>query len=61
MASIKQMVEEIIFKNNLTQKEFALRYGFEESQVARWLAEKTQPRVGTYIKIKEVYDKLGNG
>lgn len=59
MASIKQMLEEIMFKHDLSQKEFALKYGFEESQVARWLAEKTQPRVGTYIKIKEAYDNLG--
>lgn len=55
---IKKMLNEILIKKDISQKELAKKLGISEGQVTHWLNGDNYPRRRMVAKIKEIYEGL---
>ena len=53
----KNIIEELMLRNNLTQSEFAERFGYTKFQISRWLSEETRPSAMEYNRLLSEYEK----
>ncbi len=58
LENAKEMIEAIMIYYSLDRLRFAQRYGFQASQVTRWLNGTQVPKTESYLLIKAEYDKI---
>lgn len=57
MANIKEKIETILEKGNLSQKELAEKLKVSPAQICRW-RDKAEPKLCNCQKIDELYNEL---
>ena len=57
MPTIKQMLNSILTRGNLNQKELAIKLKVSPAQITRWL-DNAEPRLKNFQKIQEIYNEL---
>ena len=57
MPKIQTMINEILAKSNLTQKELAAKLKVSPAQITRWL-DNAEPRLKNYQELEKIYNNL---
>lgn len=58
VVSVKDMLTEIMHKKRWSQEQLAKNLNCEKSQISRWLQGRQQPRIESYLEIKQKYDEI---
>lgn len=54
----KKMIVDLMTYYGLDRVTFANRFGYTPSQVTRWLNSAQEPKLETFFKLKEEWDKI---
>ncbi len=57
MAEVKEMINKILAKSNLNQKELANRLKVSPAQISRW-RDSAEPRLKNYQELEKIYNDL---